>query len=509
MNIKDITRIGVMTILLILGIPFGGWVFADSSDRPGIFVKKVEGIPEGFIKGVDISSVIALENSGVVFLNTKGEAQDIFQTLKEHGVNYIRVRVWNDPYDEFGNPYGGGNNDVQTAVAIGKRAAKHGLKLCVAFHYSDFWADPSKQMVPKAWIDLGIDAKADALYRFTKDALAAMLSEGVDVGIVQIGNETTTGMAGERSWNNITKLMNAGSRAVREVSAEYAKEIMVAVHFTNPERGVAEYHRFGTILNSYQVDYDIFASSYYPYWHGTLANLTTVLKDIAVSFGKKVMVAETAYAYTYADGDNFGNTISSMSSVPKPYPITVQGQADAIRDCIQAVVDVGEAGIGVFYWEPAWIPVPGNSYSERFELWERYGAGWATSFAGTYDPKDAGIWYGGSSWDNQALFDLHGRPLASLQVFKYVNTGVETGLVIDAVKEAAVQVAVGDPILLPQTVTVIFNDGSTAELDATWEELDWQAISTAGLQDYYVSGTVTTGSQTVQARCKLSIVEKR
>ena len=149
----------MMSALLILGMPFGGYTFAKSSERPGIFVEKVEGIPADFIKGADISSVIALENSGVVFYNAEGEVQDIFQTLKEHGINYIRVRVWNDPYDAEGNPYGGGNNDLATAVKIGKRATAQGLKLCVNFHYSDFWADPSKQQAPKAWEGMSIDQK--------------------------------------------------------------------------------------------------------------------------------------------------------------------------------------------------------------------------------------------------------------------------------------------------------------------------------------------------------------
>ncbi|MGB3983682.1 MAG: glycosyl hydrolase 53 family protein, partial [Bacillota bacterium] len=461
----------MMSALLILGMPFGGYTFAKSSERPGIFVEKVEGIPADFIKGADISSVIALENSGVVFYNAEGEVQDIFQTLKEHGINYIRVRVWNDPYDAEGNPYGGGNNDLATAVKIGKRATAQGLRLCVNFHYSDFWADPSKQQAPKAWEGMSIDQKANALYEFTKHSLETLLREGIDVGMVQIGNETTGKMCGETNWINITKLMNAGSRAVREVSAAFDTDTEIAVHFTNPERGIREYHRYGMILDNFNVDYDIFASSYYPYWHGTLENLTAVLKDIAESFGKKVMVAEVAYAYTYENGDGFGNTISEESYVVKPYPITVQGQANAIRDCIQAVVDVGGAGIGVFYWEPAWIPVPGSSYEERFELWEKYGSGWATSFAASYDPADAGVYYGGSSWDNQALFDFNGRPLASLQVFKYVDTGAVTDLYIDAVKEVEVKVRIGDPVILPEAVTVIYNDSSTSEVAVVWDDV--------------------------------------
>ncbi|MGB4040585.1 MAG: glycosyl hydrolase 53 family protein [Bacillota bacterium] len=498
----------MMSALLILGMPFGGYTFAKSSERPGIFVEKVEGIPADFIKGADISSVIALENSGVVFYNAEGEVQDIFQTLKEHGINYIRVRVWNDPYDAEGNPYGGGNNDLATAVKIGKRATAQGLRLCVNFHYSDFWADPSKQQAPKAWEGMSIDQKANALYEFTKHSLETLLREGIDVGMVQIGNETTGKMCGETNWINITKLMNAGSRAVREVSAAFDTDIEIAVHFTNPERGIREYHRYGMILDNFNVDYDIFASSYYPYWHGTLENLTAVLKDIAESFGKKVMVAEVAYAYTYENGDGFGNTISEESYVVKPYSITVQGQANAIRDCIQAVVDVGGAGIGVFYWEPAWIPVPGSSYEERFELWEKYGSGWATSFAASYDPTDAGVYYGGSSWDNQALFDFNGQPLASLQVFKYVDTGAVTDLYIDAVKEVEVKVRIGDPVILPEAVTVIYNDSSTSEVAVVWDDVDLEAMSKSGPQDYIVYGTVRDQSGAVRALAKISVVEK-
>ena len=124
-----------------------------------LYVKKVEDLPDDFILGMDASSVIAEEQSGVKYYNFNGEEQDVFRTLAESGVNYIRVRVWNDPYDENGNGYGGGNNDVEKAVEIGKRATKYGMKLLVNFHYSDFCADPAKQMGPKAWKGMDIETK--------------------------------------------------------------------------------------------------------------------------------------------------------------------------------------------------------------------------------------------------------------------------------------------------------------------------------------------------------------
>ena len=172
-----------------------------------LYVKKVENLSDDFIMGMDASSVISLEESGVKYYNYNGEEQDVFKTLAQSGINYIRVRVWNNPFDENGNGYGGGNCDINTALEIGKRATKYGMKLLVNFHYSDFWADPAKQMCPKAWVGMDIDTKANALYEYTRDSLTKLVDAGVDVGMVQIGNETNGAMAGEKIWFNIAKMM--------------------------------------------------------------------------------------------------------------------------------------------------------------------------------------------------------------------------------------------------------------------------------------------------------------
>ncbi|WP_018931892.1 glycosyl hydrolase 53 family protein [Gracilibacillus lacisalsi] len=461
-----------------------------------IFVERVDGLGEDFIKGVDVSSILALEDSGVTFYNEAGEEQDIFTTLAEAGVNYVRVRVWNDPYDGDGNGYGGGNNDVDNAVEIGKRATENGMKLLVDFHYSDFWADPAKQQAPKAWEDLNIEEKKTALYNYTKDSLQEMIDAGVDIGMVQIGNETNNAMAGEYDWDNITQLFNEGSKAVREINSE----ILVALHFTNPE-SAGRYDNLASILEENEVDYDVFASSYYPFWHGTLENLTAELTNIADNYDKQVMVAETSYTYTREDGDGHGNTAPQDSGQTINYPVSVQGQATAVRDVFEAVANVGDAGIGVFYWEPAWIPVgdPDNiDWEHNLELWEEHGSGWATSYAAEYDPEDAGEWYGGSAVDNQALFDFHGHPLSSLNVFNYVDTGAVAPLQMDQVKDVSVTVALGEEVLLPDTVTAIYNDGSEQSVTVTWnqEQID-QAVA-SGEGSYTIDGEIN-GEYTVQA----------
>ena len=386
-------------------------------------VQQVSNLPDDFIMGMDASCVPALENSGVKYYDHDGAEKDVYQILSENGINYIRVRLWNDPFDSAGKGYGGGNCDIENAIAIGKRATKYGMKLLVNFHYSDFWADPGKQMIPKAWEGMDIDQKSDALYAYTKESLQKLADAGVDIGMVQVGNETNGAFCGEYSsalggWKRITQLMNAGAKAVREV----CPDALVAIHFANPEKA-GTYESYGKNLSYYQVDYDVFASSYYPYWHGTLDNLASVLSGIATTYGKKVMVAETSYAYTTKNTDFSGNTIGDSGSAVKGYPFSVQGQADLIRDVIDTVANKMANGIGVFYWEGTWISVGGSSYQQNSALWEKYGSGWASSYAAGYDPDDAGKWYGGCAVENQALFDEHGKALESLKVFALVRYG--------------------------------------------------------------------------------------
>lgn len=395
-----------------------------SEITPSINIDKIEGLSKDTIRGVDISSIIALENSGVSFYDFHQNKKDIFKILADSNVNYIRVRIWNDPYTADGKGYGGGNNDVKKAIEIGKRATRYGMRLLVDFHYSDFWADPSKQKAPKEWQSYTVSQKADAIYDFTKSTLQQMKNEGINVGMVQVGNETGYGFCGCKTWSvegyeevtfdKIAQMMNAGSRAIREVDPN----ILVAVHNTDPQDS---YEWISKDYHTHGVDYDVFASSYYPSIHGTMENLTYQLKHVADTYNKKVMVVETQYPYTYEDGDDFSNTLSDNSNTPN-YPISVQGQAKHIRDVFQAVKDVGDKGLGVFYWEPAWIPV-GTSYATNLPLWEEHGSGWASSYSSEYDPEDAGKWYGGSAVDNQALFDFKGNPLDSLNVFKYIYTG--------------------------------------------------------------------------------------
>ena len=508
----------------------GGYGYIDSIDikevkdssatnpvDANIFVEKVEGLSDDFIKGVDVSSYLAEKESGVSyydFENNSVDNQGFFDLLRKGGTNYVRIRVWNSPYDENGNGYGGGNNDVAKAIEMGQYATKAGMKVLIDFHYSDFWADPGKQKEPKAWEGYSVAQKEQAVKEFTTESLQKMLDAGVDIGMVQVGNETNGKVCGEDTPENMARIFNAGSSAVREVAKKYGKEILVALHFADPET-TDRYATYAKQLDTNKVDYDVFASSYYPYWHGTISNLKQVLSHVATTYGKKVMVAETSWATTYEDGDGHTNTIyEGKTGIDLPYEVSVQGQAKEIREVIQAVNDIGEQGIGVFYWEPAWIPVQvydkdsneaGTVLSENKASWEKNGSGWASSYSGKYD-LDAGQWYGGSAVDNQAWFDFYGKPLDTLNIYNYVVTGATAPLAVTSIKVEKVEAEVGTEIILPEKAVVTYNTGKQEEVAVEWDQKAVEQAAKKGIGTYEIPGKVVCDDKVQAVTTTLTIM---
>lgn len=449
-----------------------------------LYVSKVDNIKDDFVMAMDASAVISLEQSGVKYFNFEGNEEDVFKILADNGINYIRVRVWNDPFDESGHGYGGGNCTIDTAVAIGKRATKYGMKLLLDFHYSDFWADPGRQSVPKAWKGMDIEDKSAALYDYTKESLELLKENNVDVGIVQVGNETNDGrMCGEKTWyNSAFMLMNAGSKAIREVFPK-AK---VALHFTNPEKADNIMYYAGKI-DYYEVDYDIFGVSYYPYWHGTLDNLANTLNQVSDTYNKDVMVLETSYPYNSLDGDFNRNVISIDGGFPKDYVFSVAGQANHVRNLTDTMVNKVKRGVGISYWEGTWIPVGTTSWEENNAKWDQYGSGWANVYASSYDKEAPTESNGGCTWENQAFFDWLGHPLESLKVFNLVRSGnVDVPLYIDGV-ESIEDICYADEkdYQLPTEVNVIFNSNERVAKPVTWN------LKTVSGYDYVKNGDFT------------------
>lgn len=487
-----------------------------------INVKPIPGLSADFIKGMDISTILAEEASGVKYYNEDGKEEDLLKILADNGINYIRVRVWNNPYDANGNGYGGGNNDVTKAAEIGRRAAAYGLKLLVDFHYSDFWADPAKQKAPKAWANMTVEQKANAVYAFTLESLNTIREAGANVGMVQVGNETNGGICGVASewkdgvedWTDMAKIFTAGSKAVRA----FDPNVLVALHFTNPE-DPERYPRYAKLLQENQVDYDVFASSYYPNSHGSIENLGTVLGKVATDYGKKMLVVENSYDYTTADSDGISSDTNPETwyNADMVWNFSVQGLANEVRDVMNVVHNIPNGlGLGYFYWEGAWITV-GNTLgltgetlekqmAANSEKWEKHGSGWASSYSAEYDPDDAGKWYGGSNWDNKAFFDPSGKMMPSLKVFRYVNTGsVNPNVTVDRIRNPILEATVGidKKVPFPQTVVVDYNNGEQKRILVNWDKSEVEkdfANETAG--EYIVKGTLEDGTA---VRCNVTI----
>ncbi len=344
-----------------------------------------------FIKGMDVSMVKELEEyHAAYYLN--GEETDVFRIMKRCGVNLVRLRLWLDPYDENGDAYGGGTNDLKTTIELAKRAADSGLDFMLDFHYSDFWADPSKQIKPKAWKDLTGAKLGRALYQYTADVMKRMQEENIRPVIVQIGNEITNGLL----WPDghveqtaaMTGLLANGIRAVREADPKI--KILLHLDFGTDN---AMYRKWFAGIEPYHLDFDMIGMSYYPYWNGSMEDLLYNMNDISRTFQKDVLVAETAIGYTLDPLGCDGIVFSEKEEAAAGYPATQEGQLEFLKDLYETVRKVENGrGIGVLYWEPAWLPIPECTWSKKI---------------GCEYMKDSMT--PGNSWANQALFDAKGN----------------------------------------------------------------------------------------------------
>ena len=425
MKLKKIIALSAAVLLSLTGVnvPEKKSVNSAESTFQDVWFNNIDPSINGGepIRGADVSSIISIEQAGVKFYNEDGQEDDLFRILAEHGVNYIRVRIWNEPYDSQGRGYGGGNSDLEKAKEIARRAAKYNMKLLVDIHYSDFWADPSRQTRPKYWAQHDHNTLKGEIYKWTSWVVESIDKAGGNIGMVPVGNETSCLFCGEDDMYKICDLFSSANKAIRE----YDKNILIAHHFPNPASG--HYDWYAKVMDECKLDYDVFATSYYPYWHGSLDNLTSVLKGISQKYNKYVMVAETAYPYTNDDCDSYKNDVtSSGTNITLNYDVSVEGQKQCLTDVFKAVANVGSKGIGVFYWEPAWLGVYGLSLDEQKKLWNEYGSGWCSDYAVGYDKNVTAV--GGSGFDNQALFDFYGKPLESLDVFEHIYPRKENNI---------------------------------------------------------------------------------
>lgn len=366
-----------------------------------------------YYKGMDISTLLEVERCGGRFYD-EGEERELLSILKDYDVNAVRIRLWNDPYSEEGEPYGAGTNDFDTAKELIRRAKKMGFDILLDYHYSDFWADPGKQFIPKAWRGYDAEQLEKAVYEYTKETLLSLREEDLLPELVQVGNELSNGLlwpyGRTPEYDNIARFVNAGIRAVKETAKEADKEIKIMIHLDNGGNNALYREWFDHFMERGE-DFDVIGLSYYPFWHGTFDMLSDNMADIAERYGKDLIIAEVSMGYTMEDYASYeklskeerkGMATRQELADKIEFPMTKEGQSEFMKELIRRIKAVpNDKGCGYFYWEPAWIPVPGS--------------GWATESSLKYI-EDAGPC--GNEWANQALFDYQGNALPALKIVR-------------------------------------------------------------------------------------------
>lgn len=363
-----------------------------------------------WIKGMDLSSLLEVERCGGRFFD-HGCSGDVMDILKSYGMNLVRLRLWNHPFAEDGSSFGGGGNDIETTLILARRAKEKGIGWLLDFHYSDFWADPGKQILPRAWQGMCAEEVEQAVYTYTLEVLRRCEREELLPQIIAVGNELSNGFLWPYGkvpeYQNIARFVSAGIRAVRKVK----QDLPVMLHLDNG--GNNELYRtwFDAYFQNRGEDFEYIGLSYYPFWHGTLPMLRENMNDIALRYHKKLLVAELSTGHTMEDYQEYEKLSDEqrkgMATKPEiaaqvPYPMTPEGQAEFMSDVLAAIRNVPEGlGAGFCYWEPAWLPVPGSQ--------------WATQAACDYMGENGP---GGNEWANQALFDYDGNALKALEIIR-------------------------------------------------------------------------------------------
>lgn len=362
-----------------------------------------------WVKGMDLSTLLEVEACGGRFTDhgVPGEAMEI---LRGYGMNLVRLRLWNDPYALDGTPYGAGTNDLPCTMRLASRAKALGLGWLLDLHYSDFWADPGKQTIPKAWQGMNEAQLEQAVYDFTVQVMTELKEHDLLPVIVAVGNELTNGLlwpiGRAPDFTNIVRFLNAGIRGVRAVA-----DIPIMLHLDNGGNNDLYRSWFDHYFAAGGADFQYIGLSYYPFWHGTPEHLRQNMNDLALRYHKDMIVTELSMGHTMEDYGQYEGLApeqrKGMATRPElvkqiSYSMTPQGQADFMADVMEIIRQVPEnRGKGFIYWEPAWIPVPGS--------------GWASPEALAYTGEKGP---GGNEWANQALFDYEGRALPALEVIR-------------------------------------------------------------------------------------------
>jgi arabinogalactan endo-1,4-beta-galactosidase len=288
--------------------------------------------------GADLSFLKQTEDRGTSFKDN-GEPKPGLQIFRDHGYNWIRLRLFHTPTRL--------PNNLEYTIAMAKDAQKLGFKFLLNFHYSDTWADPGKQFIPIAWEGKSHGELAQAVFDYTRDSVAAFREAGVLPDMVQVGNEIAHGMLWPDgklpdNWDNFADLLKAGIKGV-DAGRGNRPRPLVMIHI---DRGgdVKGTKAFFDKINAYKIPFDVIGQSYYPWWHGTLLDLRENLNFMANEYHKDIMVVEAAYNWRSSE---YRNKLA-------PFPETPEGQKEFLEEVNRLVMNTPYGlGKGVFWWEPA------------------------------------------------------------------------------------------------------------------------------------------------------------
>lgn len=344
---------------------------SDTSETIPVDNDPIDEVPS-FYYGADLSYVNEMEDCGATYKDLNNIAKDPYKIFKEAGSNLVRVRLWHNPtWTNYSN-----YEDVKKTIS---RAKAEGMSVLLDFHYSDTWADPSKQEIPVAWVNEVNNTMAlgDLLYNYTYQTLNNLANANLLPDIVQVGNEINPMILQQGTlkwpidWNRNSYLINKSIKAVRDVSSDKNKKIEVMLHIAQPENGL---WWFEQATQNGVTDFDWIGLSYYPIWSDySLGTISTALKTLINTYKKRLMVVETAYPFTLENADSANNILGSDALV-SGYPATQQGQLNYLNKLKEVIKTSG--GEGLIYWEPAWVSTQCSTQ-----------------------------WGKGSHWDNATLFD--------------------------------------------------------------------------------------------------------
>jgi arabinogalactan endo-1,4-beta-galactosidase len=312
-----------------------------------------------FYFGVDLSYVNEMDDCGAVYLEN-GKSRDAYELFSDHGANLVRARLWHNPdWTDYSILV-----DVERTF---ERAQQAGMATLLDFHYSDNWADPGKQAIPAAWEDLTEDELPQAVYQYTYNVLTELHEKDLMPDFVQVGNETNSGMLKrlmELDWPRDAKLFNAGIRAVRDVAAETKTNPRIILHVAQPQNAGWWFRK---ARENGITDFDVIGLSYYAQWSTfSVSDVGAYVTYLRQEFGKQVMIVETAYPWTFEAVNETADNI--LNQGVRGYPISVEGQRQFMLDLTQSLISNG--GLGVVYWEPAWVSTECSTRWGQGSHWE-------------------------------------------------------------------------------------------------------------------------------------------